>query len=112
MVERIAAGKERRVRRQCERRRSNRMLEDHAFARDPIERRRRAGGAAICPESIGACGVERDDEEVQVLRSYSTCEFANLDAGGCGGFRLASEPVNPSDGDADREYDERGTPRE
>ena len=55
---------------QRERRRRRRVLEQHAFAREPIEIRRRARGEPVGAESIRARRVERDKQQVEVGRVH------------------------------------------
>ncbi len=65
------------MRRQRERRGRDRMFEQHAFARDQIERGRRAVRPAVGAEAIRARRVQRDDEQVQIRRSHAAREVAD-----------------------------------
>src|SRR5207237_1298647 len=60
------AGEDRRVRRQRQRRRRDRLLEQYALAREAIEVRRRDGVEPVRVNPIRARRIERDDQEVEV----------------------------------------------
>ena len=45
----------------------HRLLEQHAFAREPIEGRRLDVRRAVGADAVGARRVERDDDEVQAI---------------------------------------------
>src|SRR5262245_16718487 len=59
---RVLPREDRRVGRQGQRRRRYGVLEQDAFAREPIERRRRAVRQPVRAKSIGARRIERDEE--------------------------------------------------
>ena len=58
-------GEEARVRRKRQRRDRRRLVEDDTLARQPVERRHRRAHEAVHRQPIGACRVERDDDDVQ-----------------------------------------------
>ena len=64
VLRRIEAGEDRDVRRPRDRCVHRRVERQRAFARDPIEVRRRDIAAAVAPEPIGAQCVDGDDENV------------------------------------------------
>ena len=62
----ILSGEDRRVGRQRERRRRDGLLEEHALAREAIEVRRLDPGEPVRVDAVGACRVERDEQQVEI----------------------------------------------
>ena len=78
------AGEKRRVCRQRQGRGRDGVLEQRAFASDAIQVRRLRGGETVCPEPIGARGVEGHEQEIQVRRMLAGEQMAQLHPRGCG----------------------------
>ena len=67
---------DRRVRRQRQRRRRDGLLEEHTFARQPIEVGRFDRAEPVGMDAVGARRVERDQQQVQVRRRYAGRKMA------------------------------------
>ena len=102
------AGEDRGVRRQGQRRRGKRLLEQHPLGRQPIQVWRGGGAIAVRPEPIPPRRVERDEDDVQLILGNAADDTAERRAAGrCRGSGAAVQDPGRGgdDGNASDSHD-------
>lgn len=94
------AGEDAAVRRERQRRYRHRVLEQHALAREPVDRRCLDVPVAVRADAVGTRGVEGDDEQVQIVPPSR--RPAEIQAAGAAGGARREKPPRRACGHDDR----------